>query len=240
MDKGTCKFGDGKILAREMCAKHYSAWRKYGDPLHVAKLGRPPGPVVLCSFDEEGPCPHPVAAHGLCDTHYRRWKKYGDPAVTKRILGDIERRWWSHVERRGDDECWPWKSSIHTAGYGEFGVGQDVLKAHVWGYEHFVGPMPEDKPVLDHKCHTRETSCPGGLCVHRRCVNFLPLGEHRAHLEPVTDRENSLRGRNTKLSEAVVAGLHARWLNGEAVEALALESGTHRTNLYKRFHLLGT
>jgi hypothetical protein len=234
MSKGICSVEDctRDVLAREMCSLHYTRWNKYGDVHHVEKMGRKPGPVTLCSINE---CGRPVVANGWCDTHYRRWKKAGDPLITKRILGDIEARWWSHVDRRGDYECWPWKGAPSREGYGVFGVGQLVVKAHVWGYERFVEPIPEDDPVLDHKCHSRETSCAGGVCPHRLCVNFLQTGPDSQHLQPVTYRENSLRGRRTKMSDEVVAGLHARWLAGEPADALALEVGTHRTNLYKRF-----
>jgi hypothetical protein len=46
--------------------------------------------------------------------------------------------------------------------------------AHRWSYEHFVGPIPEGLHI-DH------------LCRVRRCVN-------PDHLEPVTPKENYLRG----------------------------------------------
>jgi hypothetical protein len=177
----------------------------------------------------------------MCCTHYARWRKYGDPLITKRIIGDIEARFWSKVDRRGDDECWPWLDKPGTGpshGYGVFGIGQKVVKAHVWAYEHFVGPLPQGKPRLDHLCHTRDIACPGGPCAHRLCVNFLQAGIR--HLEPVTGRENTLRGRSTKLSDEVVAGLHARWLNGETAEALALEADTHPATLYKRFQRIAT
>jgi hypothetical protein len=55
-------------------------------------------------------------------------------------------------------------------------------------YELEVGPIPKGK-ALDHLCHNADLSCLGGAgCLHRRCVN-------PRHLEPVTMRENTMRGR---------------------------------------------
>jgi hypothetical protein len=231
MAKGTCSICGEPELARGWCIKHYARWRKHGDPLGVGTLGRPKGPFIKCKILA---CPTQVCARGWCEKHYRRWQKSGDPLVTDRILGDIEARFWSKVDRRGDDECWLWTGAPGDNGYGMFGIGQDLARAHVWAYERFVGPIPEDQPFINHACHTRATSCPGGVCIHRRCVNFLQI-PGRSHLEPSTNRENCLAGRKTKLSDEVVIGLHARHLAGETVDALALETGTHRANLYKRF-----
>jgi hypothetical protein len=71
--------------------------------------------------------------------------------------------------------CWEWTGQLRTAGYGTLYVrGEGFVQAHRWMYEQHVGPIP-DGMQLDH------------LCRNRRCVN-------PAHLEPVTNRENCLRG----------------------------------------------
>ena len=69
--------------------------------------------------------------------------------------------------------CWIWTAST-TAGYGRIDVNRKFLYAHRVAYERFVGPIPAGLQ-LDH------------LCRVRRCVN-------PSHLEPVTSRENTLRG----------------------------------------------
>ena len=86
--------------------------------------------------------------------------------------------------------CWIWTAGLHFRGYGE--VWDESLRdgklAHRYVYERLVGPVP-DGLVLDH------------LCRNRRCVN-------PEHLEPVTHRENILRGtgqsaRNAAKTECV-------------------------------------
>lgn len=228
MDERICSVDDcpNTVLCRGWCNKHYKAATKYGDPLAVGKMGRPAGPVKICSIDT---CTEPICARGWCEMHYRRWQKSGDPLSTKRILGDIEARFWSKVDQRGVDDCWPWLAEPDTNGYGVFGVGQKVVKAHVWAYERFVGPVPADRPYLDHACHGRDLTCTGNICPHRLCVNYL------RHLEPVTNRENCLRGRRTKLSDETVAALYERWRSGEIQWQLAAEVGVNRVSLIRRF-----
>lgn len=206
---------EAKHYCKGYCRPHYTRWTRNGDPLVTRKPGRP---RRYCTIDG---CDDPQVGQGLCDRHYRRLQRHGDPLITKRIIGDDEARWWSHVDRRGDDECWPWTSSTDGDGYGQFGVGQNLVKAHIWGYERFRAPVPPGMQ-LDH--------VKANGCTMRHCVNYL------RHLEPVTNRENCLRGNRTKLSDADVLILYGRWIGGDgSVDGLAEESGVDRTTLYRRF-----
>jgi hypothetical protein len=55
-------------------------------------------------------------------------------------------------------------------------------------YELLVSPIPAGFEI-DHTCHNRDLSCPGGSsCLHRACVN-------PAHLEVVTGLVNIAHGR---------------------------------------------
>lgn len=87
--------------------------------------------------------------------------------------------------------CWLWTGKGNNDGYGMFksGAGKPRMTAHKWSYLTFNGPIPEGLQI-DHRCHTDDTTCPGGDdCSHRRCVN-------PAHLEAVTASENTMRQRH--------------------------------------------
>lgn len=72
------------------------------------------------------------------------------------------------------DGCWFWEAYKSPDGYGRLQVPGMGQLAHRVSYLVFVGPIPEGTS-LDH------------LCRNRACVN-------PAHLEPVSWRENILRG----------------------------------------------
>lgn len=101
----------------------------------------------------------------------------------------IDVRFWSKVDRRGPDECWPWMGNLHDAGYGMlWRTNTTRYRAHRVAYELLVGPIPAGLDI-DHTCHNRDAACLGGrTCLHRRCVN-------PAHLEPVSNAVNARRGR---------------------------------------------
>lgn len=71
--------------------------------------------------------------------------------------------------------CWEWTGARDRKGYGQFmGEGRKVVKAHRFIYEALIDVIPTGL-TIDHLCRN-----PG-------CVN-------PAHLEPVTSKENTLRG----------------------------------------------
>jgi hypothetical protein len=84
---------------------------------------------------------------------------------------------------RGPDECWPWLGKLTPDGYGVKFYRGKTCNAHVAVYKHFKGEYASYL-VLDHKCRNR-------ICVNPE------------HMEPVSNRENLLRGRG-------LAGTNAR------------------------------
>lgn len=63
-------------------------------------------------------------------------------------------RYWSYVDVRSTDDCWVWTGGRDLGGYGVFSVNTLTKKAHRWGYEQRVGPIPEGHGVL-HRCDNR-------------------------------------------------------------------------------------
>ena len=83
-------------------------------------------------------------------------------------------RFWAKLDKT-ESGCWEWVGNILQSGYGQIAITHTHMElAHRFAYELLVGPIPEGLQ-LDH------------LCRVRHCVN-------PDHLEPVTARENVLRG----------------------------------------------
>lgn len=184
----------------------------------------------------EGECSKTGAmVRGWCQKHYQRLRTTGTLTV-KRIMNDDEARFWSKVDRRSDDECWPWTGSLNGSGYGIFSAGGRILVAHRWAYEHFIGDLPEARPFLDHVCHSRAQDCMGkGPCAHRRCVNFLQDDPAVIHLEPVTRLINAQRSHRSPHSRELIIALYGRWASGELISAMAAETGMTPAALKGRF-----
>lgn len=108
-------------------------------------------------------------------------------------LGDVRLplRFWEKI--LVNDDCWIWTGATSGgSGYGRIGVGsrsdstRRTVGCHRFAYEALVGPIP-DGLLLDHLCRNRLCANPG-------------------HLEPVSSRENTLRGKT--LAAAQVTRTH--------------------------------
>lgn len=98
------------------------------------------------------------------------------------VLSETD-RFWSRVNKCGPvpfarpelGPCWLWIGFRQSEGYGRFGPEKTrSILAHRWAYERIIGPIPQGCEI-DH------------LCRNPPCVN-------PQHMEPVTERVNTLRG----------------------------------------------
>lgn len=116
---------------------------------------------------------------GLCYKHYLRVRRHGSTGLESRVR-PAEQRFWEKVQKT--DGCWEWLAAKNRWGYGVFYGGERAEQAHRFAYRTLIGPIPEGL-TIDHLCRN-----PG-------CVN-------PAHLEPVTQRENVLRGETRTAANA--------------------------------------
>lgn len=107
----------------------------------------------------------------------------GKAACCGRCAGDTqEARFWSKVQKRTSDQCWPWLGSTHPTGRGHFGWHRKVESSPRVMWHIMTGVWPGSKHVL----HT---------CDNPNCVNpgHLYLG---SHMDNMQDKKSRGRNRN--------------------------------------------
>ena len=71
--------------------------------------------------------------------------------------------WWSKVLVGEPDECWPWRQSTASHGYGQTWDGKTVKLSHrvAWALHH--DRQVPDGMTVDHICHNRPCCNPAHL-----------------------------------------------------------------------------
>jgi hypothetical protein len=82
---------------------------------------------------------------------------------------------WAQSVAVAPSGCWVWARPLGWGGYAQARIGGRKVYVHREVYIALVGPLPDDRPQLDHLCRVRHCLCPN-------------------HLEPVTASENVRRG----------------------------------------------
>ncbi len=177
---------------RGFCHACYNYRRRHGT------LPPKPAPVLRVCEISDDECAGGYEGKGLCKRHYHRQYATGSTKVRTLRTAPDDVRYRANVDQRGPDECWPWTGTIvKTTGYGQIHWDGKRESAHRVAYELDKGVIPVGLQV-DHTCHNRDPSCPGGnSCQHRRCQN-------PAHLEAVT------AGVNLQRSPLTTSGRGAR------------------------------
>ena len=49
-------------------------------------------------------------------------------------------------------QCWNWTGHLIQGGYGTISINNKIKYIHRIIYEYFYGPIPEDKPLILHRC----------------------------------------------------------------------------------------
>ena len=74
------------------------------------------------------------------------------------FMNDLQ-RFWSFVDKRAPDECWPWLGASRKKGYGGFSIFGSTIGAHAFSFAiHHTAKINKGQYV----CH---------FCDNRNCVN---------------------------------------------------------------------
>lgn len=132
--------------------------------------------------------------------------------IPQRVLDRI----WQRIDVREADDCWPWKLSIGSHGYGQIGWGRSgeergMVTAHRAAWTAANGPIPEDLTV-DHLCRNRVCCNPAHLRLLTNLENARDNGmASRTHCprgheySPENTRHDRSGGRSCKTCERAMA-----------------------------------
>jgi hypothetical protein len=100
-------------------------------------------------------------------------------------------RFWSKVDIKGADDCWPWLAGRNNCGYGEFGVRNNG-KFSKWKAHRFAWTLwhSEDPGRLE-VCHK---------CDNPSCVNpsHLFLGTHKDNIRDMHQKKRSWQAKRSE------------------------------------------
>jgi hypothetical protein len=144
------------------------------------------------------------------------------PLVAARGAAIVSERFWSHVDRRGPDDCWLWKGARFSSGYGRVRMGGGTITAHRLGWVLAHGDIPVDIQVC-HRCdnppccnpaHLFAATCRDNIA---DCITKGRRADHRGVKHPCA-----------KLTEADVLEIRRRWEAREPLAAIAPDFGITR------------
>lgn len=169
-------------------------------------------------------CGKPLVARGRCRAHYQVWWKATDgterpPALNLKRKTPAE-RFAGKVDKRGPDECWPWKPPKHRSGHGEFFVSPErgKVRAHSFALELATGvPCPPGREAC-HRCDNPPCCNPAHIYYGTRQDNVNDMVQHGRALLGTAHP-------NAKLTETQVLEMRQRRAAGTPQRQLAADYG---------------
>src|SRR5262245_53898071 len=130
---------------------------------------------------------------------------------------DVAERFWSHVDIRGPDECWPWKAHVNPNRYGYFMLETGrAVRAHKMAYTLTNGPVPPGK-VLRHRCVGNRICCnPAHLRLGTQAQNLEEMREQGRDSPPPVRRGEA--NNKVTLADSEVRRVRELYATGEMTQ----------------------
>lgn len=143
--------------------------------------------------------------------------------MTFLITSDLIARFWALVEKRGPDDCWPWKGCCNK-GYGMFRVGQKICLAHRYSFLLANGFLPKGRlMVIAHTCENSSCINPK----HLECDSQKNNNNYPERLKRASGWKHSSEAKS-KIEAASRGNAYAKTLSDDTVIAIYKAPGLHR------------
>lgn len=143
----------------------------------------------------------------------------------------IDERFWVKVDRRGDDECWPWTACRSQKGYGRFRFNGNQTNAHRVAFILTRGPIA-DALLVCHRCDNPICCNPAHLFLGSNADNMADMvrkgrsgvGEPHPHLPHF---------KNRSLTADEITAIRSLNSQGLGYKRLAARFDVHHSTIYK-------
>jgi len=150
----------------------------------------------------------------------------GRPANTPEVL-------WSKVEKRGGEECWPWKGTVTEKGYGRTEIKNKNYYAHRVIFD-LVNPG-----IIQLRDNGSKEQCVRHTCDNPICCNpkHLLLGNHQQNMDDKVERgrskiwSSSIESPRAKLTAEDVFWIRIQKKYGATLNALSLLYDVSRSTI---------
>lgn len=137
---------------------------------------------------------------------------------------EIMRRVWSHVDRRGEDQCWPWLGTVDRDGYGRTEISGKKHQTHKLVLEEKLGRKLDAGEVTRHSCNNPACNNPNHLSPGTQARN---LADRDAANRQAKGESNG----RAKLTAEKVLEARKRVGAGESYVRVAIHFGVDPTTL---------
>lgn len=132
------------------------------------------------------------------------------------------RKFWTKIDQRGPDECWPWTGRLIPQGYGAAWFCGRPARAHRIAYELVRGPIPPGEgyhgTVVRHRCDNRPCCNPAHLELGTQADNVRDAIERGRRADKRGERTGT-----SLLTESDVMNIRAARRRGIIWRVIALD-----------------
>ncbi len=108
----------------------------------------------------------------------------------------MEKIFWRNVNKKGPEDCWEWRGSKKSNGYGKLLIEGNHFQAHRVSWKLHFGVIPEGMLVL-HKCDNRICVNPNHLEIGTQSKNITDAIKRKRVFPPVFRGEKHPRAKLT-------------------------------------------
>jgi HNH endonuclease len=138
--------------------------------------------------------------------------------------------YYSHKVQLGHpDDCWEWKDSLSSNGYGNWCHNKKIGTAHRATYKLFFGDP--GNLLVNHKCGNRKCCNPDHLYAGTYFQNHIDAINHGKHIPPPYKRGESVG--TSKLTYENVKMIKEELKNGKSSAELGRKFGVTSDTIYK-------